>query len=133
MRRRAGPTAETEANEITRFNVELCSVSLYLVPPPALLLGSRPFNMEIPQSTTSLERHSDLWFDDGSVVCRAENTLFRVHMSQLARHSECFRDMFSLAQPSNKEEEVIDGCPVLVLQDTAEDVASLFCALYDGP
>ena len=85
---------------------------------------------------TQLQRHSDLWFEDGSVICRAENTLFCVHMSQLARHSLFFRDMFALPQPA--EPKSLDGLsrqhiPVIYLYDTAEDVGNLLTALYDGP
>jgi hypothetical protein len=54
-------------------------------------------------STIDVERHPDLWFEDGSVICRAENTLFCVHMSQLARHSLVFNDMFMLPQASGPE------------------------------
>ncbi|KAH8832663.1 hypothetical protein DL96DRAFT_1459137 [Flagelloscypha sp. PMI_526] len=92
-----------------------------------------------------LNRYSDLWFEDGSVVCRADDTLFKVHMSQLSRHSVCFRDMFSMPQPipSSRVPPVplgdgqVDlyqlGCPVIILHDDPNDVASLFTALYDGP
>ncbi|THU97761.1 hypothetical protein K435DRAFT_857319 [Dendrothele bispora CBS 962.96] len=89
-----------------------------------------------------LHRHPDLWFEDGSVVCRAENTLFFVHMSQLARHSVCFRDMFSIGthstgtEASIKSESGVDefpDYPVITLHDSAEDVGNLFTALYDGP
>jgi hypothetical protein len=98
-----------------------------------------------------LETHSDLWFEDGSVVLRAENTLFKVHISQLSRHSTFFRDMFSLPQPPTKgdsscgsspltsngdgngKESRWDGCPLVYLHDKAEDVGNLITALYDGP
>lgn len=87
------------------------------------------------------QRHPDLWFSDGSVVLRAENTLFRVHMSQLIRRSVFFRDMFSLPQPlsppaalqADDGVERIEGCPVVVLHDSADDLASLLLAMYDGP
>lgn len=36
---------------------------------------------------SGLAKHSDLWFTDGSVVLRAEDTTYRVHISQLSRHS----------------------------------------------
>jgi hypothetical protein len=97
-------------------------------------------------------KHPDLWFCDGSIILRAEDTLFRVHKSQLARHSPFFRDLFSLPQPSadnttssptvvangNAPLQIdttneIEGCPVLRLYDTAEDVENLLMALYDGP
>lgn len=99
------------------------------------------------EASMQLERHSDLWFDDGSVICQAENTLFKVHMSQLARHSVCFRDMFSLPQPVSmccSSNDLASTCttgnsqqsqriPVIQLHDTAEDVGNLLTALYDGP
>ncbi|KAJ7588133.1 hypothetical protein C8J56DRAFT_1164754 [Mycena floridula] len=101
-----------------------------------------------PATGLEVQRHADLWFPDGSVVCRAENVLFRVHMSQLARHSVCFRDMFALASSSHTvtglqvptecdvdsvDQDILDNCPVIFLQDKAEDLANLFTALYDGP
>ena len=86
-----------------------------------------------------LRRHPDLWFDDGSVICQAEDTLFKVHMSQLSRHSVFFRDMFSLPQPQagpanfavhlDDDQEIA----VIYLHDKAEDVGNLLTALYDGP
>jgi hypothetical protein len=94
--------------------------------------------------------HTSLWFVDGSVIIQAETTLFRVHMSQLSRHSAFFKDLFSLPQPPHlqasnpapsqsasqfptPEQLYIDKCPVLEVQDTAEDFANLLSALYDGP
>lgn len=100
----------------------------------------------IHDTETGLEvqRHPDLWFDDGSIICRAENMLFRVHMSQLARHSICFEDMFMLPQPESPQLETsilvdegkISGArmiPIIYLYDKAEDVGNLLTALYDGP
>ncbi|KAH9931902.1 uncharacterized protein B0H18DRAFT_1083414 [Fomitopsis serialis] len=92
-----------------------------------------------------LVRNHDLWFSDGSIVLRAENVLFRVHISQLSRHSTVFADMLSFPQPTGsssadmalvddgQQGEKIDGCPVLFLHDKAEDVMNLLHALYDGP
>jgi len=91
-----------------------------------------------------LVRHSDFWFDDGSVICQAESVLFKVHMSQLARHSVCFRDMFSIPQPCGTDlachcpTDHSPRCrcytiPIVQLHDTAEDVGNLLTALYDGP
>jgi hypothetical protein len=97
-----------------------------------------------PETGQELHRHADLWFKDGSVICQAENTLYRVHVSQLSRHSALFRDIFTLPQPSRPrsrslssldtlEIEECENCPVVVLHDTAEDVANFLGALYDGP
>lgn len=84
-------------------------------------------------------KHADLWFCDGSVVLQADSTLFRVHKSQLSRRSVVFSDMFTLPQPTLMTthamlaDETYEGCPVVRLYDSAEDVANLLLALYDGP
>ncbi|OCH91409.1 hypothetical protein OBBRIDRAFT_887017 [Obba rivulosa] len=87
-----------------------------------------------------LKRHRDLWFSDGSVVLRAEDTLFRVHMSQLSRKSLFFRHMFDMPPPSQSlgsnadaADSMLEGCPLLTMEDAAEDWINLLHALYDGP
>ena len=82
-----------------------------------------------PDDAKNPARHSDLWMDDGSIVLQAENSQFRVHRSMLSRHSSVFRDMFSVPQPT--DEKNIEGCPVIYLPDSAEDVSCLLSALYD--
>jgi hypothetical protein len=92
-----------------------------------------------PPEPPGLTKHADLWFCDGSVILQAESTLFRVHKSQLSRRSIVFSDMFALAQPplitthATLADETYEGCPVVKLYDSAEDVANLLLALYDGP
>ncbi|KAI0045721.1 hypothetical protein FA95DRAFT_1560919 [Auriscalpium vulgare] len=96
-----------------------------------------PLSLETEPPT--LVRHPDLWFTDGSVVLQAESMLFRVHMSQLSRRSVIFHDMFSLPQPevvtthATRAPETYDGCPLLLLYDTSDDLANLLIAIYDGP
>ncbi|RPD69734.1 hypothetical protein L226DRAFT_442891, partial [Lentinus tigrinus ALCF2SS1-7] len=78
----------------------------------------------------------DLWFDDGNVVFIAQQTGFRVHRGALSRHSETFRNMFSVPQPANCESqasfEEMDGCPVVRVTDTSYDFKHLLRAVYDG-
>jgi hypothetical protein len=84
-------------------------------------------------------RHQNFWFKDGSVILCAHTTLFRVHMSQLARHSEFFQDLFSLPQPCGSavtKDDLLtipENAPFLRLHDDPKDVASLLAAIYDGP
>ncbi|KAF4610588.1 hypothetical protein D9613_006859 [Agrocybe pediades] len=96
------------------------------------------------ETGVQVKRHADMWFDDGSVICRAEDTLFCVHMSQLARHSLVFHDMAMLSHPETSRLEssmvIPDGrnsrsrrVPVVYLYDSAEDVGNLLTCLYDGP
>ncbi|RDB17298.1 hypothetical protein Hypma_001918 [Hypsizygus marmoreus] len=70
---------------------------------------------------------STIWFDDGSVILNAENTLFRVHRSILSSHSSVFDDLLGALS----SEVQVDGCPVLTVQDSAEDMSHFLKALTD--
>jgi len=77
------------------------------------------------------------WFEDGNIVLKAGDTLgetlYRVHSSIFARHSEVFKDMLSIPQPSKKAEaETIDGCPIISLTDTKEDLENVISIFYDN-
>ncbi|KAJ7502966.1 hypothetical protein B0H11DRAFT_1987207 [Mycena galericulata] len=71
---------------------------------------------------------SEIWHDDGSIVLQAENTQFRVHWGVLSLNSSFFRDMKGLPQPPDQPN--VDGCPIVELSDTEEDVQYLLKALY---
>jgi hypothetical protein len=73
-------------------------------------------------------RHEEFWLYDGSIVLAVENTLFRVHQTILANHSEVFADLFTVPQPEN--EDMIDGCHVVHLYDDEKDFADLLKAMY---
>ena len=83
-----------------------------------------------------VQGHSDLWFEDGSVIYRAENTLFCI--SQLAPCSTMFMfpqpeptdlDPSFLLRPETKWAKATRRVPVVYLY--AEDVANFLTALYD--
>jgi hypothetical protein len=74
-------------------------------------------------------RHEELWFDDGSIILQVQATLFRVHQSVLATHSETFADLFTVPQPDSPD--IIDGCPVVRLADSPDDFLHFLRALYD--
>lgn len=83
----------------------------------------------MPPPTVSLTRHGEFWLYDGSIVLAVENTLFRVHQTILANHSEVFADLFTIPQPDG--EEMIDGCHVVRLFDDNENqFADLLRAMY---
>ncbi|KAJ3548712.1 hypothetical protein NMY22_g1152 [Coprinellus aureogranulatus] len=73
---------------------------------------------------------SSIWFDDGSVVLQAESVQFKVHRTLLARHSVIFKDTFGVPHPTDSE-PTVDGCPLLHLMDSAEDIKHMLLALYD--
>lgn len=73
-------------------------------------------------------KRSELWLDDGNVVLQAEDTQFKVHRSILSLNSAVFRNAFSTSQPAG--EPLIEGCPLVLLSDTAADVTVMleaFC------
>lgn len=84
--------------------------------------NAHAFSVEPP------EKSEQLWFEDGSIVLQAENTQFKVHRSILAKNSPIFADLFKIPHPAS--EPTIDGCPIVHLQDSAEDVKHVLLILY---
>lgn len=90
--------------------------------------------MNVPEGTFKKSReerseHPDLSFPDGTVILRSENTLFRVHQGVLSAHSPVFRDIFSLPQGYLRQ-NLVDGCPLVTLPDSAQDVEYMLRELY---
>ncbi|KAJ6470860.1 hypothetical protein C8R45DRAFT_1165462 [Mycena sanguinolenta] len=81
---------------------------------------------------SSLERMPELWFEEGTLVFQAENSLFRVYSEILSKQSSVFRDMLSFPQPPAEESDIVEGCPRIVLHDKAADVTAFFRAIYDS-
>ncbi|KAF7974950.1 hypothetical protein HWV62_11011 [Athelia sp. TMB] len=72
---------------------------------------------------------SDVWYDDGNIVLQAQNTQFKVYRGILARSSPVFKDMFMLPQPPTEDTQLVEGCPVVKLFDSAEEVRYILRAL----
>lgn len=93
-------------------------------------------------SSTEAPRHSaQFYFPDGDIVLSAplgcakgeaqRLQLFRVHKFLLSHHSVVFRDMFNLSTQPADASDLIDGHPVVALQDDAKDVEELLHMLYN--
>ncbi len=92
-------------------------------PPPTSLLSD------------VIQKDSDIWFEDGNVIVIAQHTAFRFHKGVLSRHSQVFRDLFLVPQPSTSEasaSDVFDGCPAVRVSDTSYDFRELLRAIYGG-
>jgi hypothetical protein len=76
----------------------------------------------------TLVKYDDFWFEDGSVVIVVDDRYFRVHQSILTRHSEVFASMFLSPQPH--EQELLEDCPVIRLNDDLSDFVDLLKVLY---
>lgn len=81
--------------------------------------------------TTDSKEHLDPWFDDGNIVLIAGGKSFKVYRGTLSVHSPIFKDMFECPQPADQE-ETIEGCAVVRLQDSASDVRHVLRALFHG-
>ncbi|KAI0080998.1 hypothetical protein K474DRAFT_1657180 [Panus rudis PR-1116 ss-1] len=85
------------------------------------------------ESTGDPKKSSDFWFSDGTLILiTRDGTTFRVHKGVLAQNSEVFRDMFSLPAVEPSVDENIDGCPVVHVDDTAEQWVDVLTAFYRG-
>ena len=84
----------------------------------------------IPRQRQQTLKRSEYWFDDGNIILQVENTLFRVHRGMLAHHSEVLKDMFEIPQPENPNELQVEGCPVVPLYDSLEDVEIIISIFY---
>ncbi|KAF8193928.1 hypothetical protein K438DRAFT_1969224 [Mycena galopus ATCC 62051] len=71
-----------------------------------------------------------VWFDDGTVVLQAEKTLFRVYRGVLAAQSPIFRDTFAIPQPPTQD--TYDGCLLVILHDSPEDLRIFLKAIHDA-
>ncbi|TRM56425.1 hypothetical protein BD626DRAFT_414013 [Schizophyllum amplum] len=73
---------------------------------------------------------TSLYFPDGNIILVAGNALFKVHLGQLARHSEVFHGLLTL--PTPPEDQLFEGCQWLELYDSPKDVFYWLASLYDG-
>jgi len=92
------------------------------------------------QHDVARRKVNSLWFNDGNVVLSADArvdsgrstvALFRVHKSQLSRHSKVFDDMFNLSDGMEESSELYEGAPLVHLTDPALDVALMLKSIYN--
>ncbi|KZP30457.1 hypothetical protein FIBSPDRAFT_926324 [Athelia psychrophila] len=97
--------------------------------PPALK-RKRTEDESLEGSTTPAPLvRSDIWYDDGNVILQAGCTQFKLYRGVLGENSSVFKDMFSFPQPPLVGTELVDGCPVVHLSDSAEDVKYVLQAI----
>jgi hypothetical protein len=77
-------------------------------------------------------RHPDIWFSDGNIALVAVDFYFTVHQGVLCRHSQLLAELIKKLKVEDSQSRLIDGHPVLVLNDQPKDLARFLLALYDG-
>jgi hypothetical protein len=71
----------------------------------------------------------ELWYEDGTVVLRAGNLLYRVYSGMLSRESAFFKSMFSLPQAGDGGERY-EGLPFVHLHDNEYEVTEFLKAIH---
>lgn len=79
---------------------------------------------------TSPCRHRRFYFDDGNVIFRVEDTLFKVHRYFLQRDSPVFKDMFSLPTGTAPVHGSSDDLPIDLQTIKALDFERFLSVLY---
>ncbi|KAI0087554.1 hypothetical protein BDY19DRAFT_994870 [Irpex rosettiformis] len=76
----------------------------------------------------------DIWFSDGNIVLRAEQTLFRVYRGILCRASPIFRDMLHIGHSQScNPADTYEECPLVVMAgDSAVDMRTFLRTLHDS-
>ena len=89
-------------------------------------------------TSSSNIHHPDLYIPDGNFVIIAQDGAkktdrihFRVHQSTLSKHSQVFKDMFTLPGPPENAQEFYDGVPFVEVNDDPEDMAKFLTVLYE--
>ena len=80
-----------------------------------------------PSQESASKRDDQYWLEDGNLVLLAGQTAFRIDKGLLARQSIVFRDMFVASHPATGL--TCDGCPIVRLSDSPEDLRALLQAL----
>ncbi|KAJ3521783.1 hypothetical protein NMY22_g12168 [Coprinellus aureogranulatus] len=102
-------------------------------PPSRIGFSPKPPDRDTQSTSPNMgfTKHPEFYFPDGSLAIRISDTVFRVHASILARHSEVFRDMAEIPQPPSDQCETVEGVPVVDLQDDAKEFEETLSAIYD--
>ncbi len=90
--------------------------------------NDNPTGPPVPQQF--FVRDDMYWFDDRNIVLLVHNVGFEVYKGLLAEHSAMFRGMFVVAQGEQAAREQVDGCPLMPLDDSPDDICQLFRLIY---
>nr|VWP01111.1 Uncharacterized protein [Ganoderma boninense] len=75
----------------------------------------------------NLKRHPEIWYDNGNLVLVARETAFRIYRGLITGQSTVFSDLF--ISSTSCAEETFEGCPVIHVSDSPQDLAHLLRVL----
>ncbi|KAK7001410.1 glutamine amidotransferase type-1 domain-containing protein [Favolaschia claudopus] len=84
----------------------------------------------LPYPFSPLLRSPEVWFDDGTIILEAESIQFKVFKGILAANSTVFNDMLVVGSSIPETNEMVDGCPVVRVFDSALDMKHFLKALH---
>ncbi|KAG6822533.1 hypothetical protein H0H92_013504 [Tricholoma furcatifolium] len=70
--------------------------------------------MDLGDSVTTTAKHSEYWYDDGSVIIRVEGTLYKIHLGLLKSLSDTFFDIFTIPAAADSTEGKTEEDPVIL-------------------
>ena len=112
------------------FNFRHIECQLQTTPPPQTKRHrTSSTSQDAPLGASTVKPSCRFWYADGNVVLQAEDTQFRVHRLLLSLHSEIMKGCFDCPQPVDNE--LVEGCPVIHLTDSAKDI-DILCGLLYG-
>lgn len=72
-----------------------------------------------------------VWFEDGNLILQTDTAVFRVYSGLLAARSSVFKDMLAFPPPPEGN-LMFDGCPIVRLYDSSEDVRYFLNAVFNS-
>ncbi|TFK79551.1 hypothetical protein K466DRAFT_668082 [Polyporus arcularius HHB13444] len=92
---------------------------------------------QVARKTAKTDRprpDAHVWYADGDIVIIAQETVFRVHKSVVARHSKALECMFQPISWGGQADltNTFDGLPTVRVTDTAYDFKHFLLVVYDG-
>ncbi|CDO70332.1 hypothetical protein BN946_scf184843.g21 [Trametes cinnabarina] len=79
----------------------------------------------------TLRRHARYWLDDGSLVVRAQNDIYKVHRTLLDRHSKVLATLGPSTEGPDESKKTVDGLVVMHIPDELEVRSEDFEALLE--
>ncbi|KAI0742371.1 hypothetical protein C8Q80DRAFT_1238079 [Daedaleopsis nitida] len=84
----------------------------------------------IPDVLQGTTWDTEFTFQDGNIIIVAGDVAFKVYRGLLAEHSSVFRSMLDIGQAIPNPAEMVDGCHVIPLYDSPNDIRGLFRLIY---
>ena len=91
--------------------------------------GSLPRTALRAWAPVNRTRDTSLWFEDGTIVLATSDSMFKVYRGALTQRARVFEDLLSSTRIA--EAGVLDGVPVIELDDRSSDLAVFLTAIQD--